>query len=79
MTKLHQNVYLLDLKLKKSKFAEKVVFEFQRANFYNQRKELVATTDLWLIRAERRKAREKGKYSISISFHILGLRKNLNK
>jgi len=49
--------------VKKSKFAEKVVFEFQRANFYNQRKELVATTDLWLIRAERRKAREKGKYS----------------
>jgi acyl dehydratase len=49
--------------VKTSKFAGRTVFEYQKADFYNQRKELVATTDLWLIRAERKKARETGKYS----------------
>jgi acyl dehydratase len=49
--------------VKPSKFAGKSVFEYQRADFYNQRKELVATTDLWLIRAERKAARKTGKYS----------------
>ena len=46
-----------------SKFAGKTVREYQRANFYNQRNELVATTDLWLIRAERAAARKTGKYA----------------
>ena len=46
-----------------SKFAGKMVREYQRANFYNQRDELVAFTDLWLIRAERAAARSKGKYT----------------
>ena len=45
-----------------SKFAGKLVREYQRANFYNQRGELVAYTDLWLIRAERAAARSTGKY-----------------
>jgi acyl dehydratase len=49
--------------VKPSKFAGKTVFEYQRANFYNQRGELVAKTDLWLVRAERKAARETGKYS----------------
>lgn len=46
-----------------SKFATKIVREYQRANFYNQRNELVAFTDLWLVRAERAAARKTGKYS----------------
>ena len=46
-----------------SKFAGKAVREYQRANFYNQRDELVAATDLWLIRAERAAARKTGKYA----------------
>jgi len=49
--------------VKGSKFAGKIVREFQRANFYNQKGELVAATDLWLVRAQRATAREKGKYS----------------
>ncbi len=46
-----------------SQFAGKIVREYQRANFYNQRNELVAFTDLWLVRAERAAARSTGKYS----------------
>ena len=49
--------------VKASKFAGKMVMEYQRANFYNQRKELVAKTDLWIVRAERQTARKEGKYS----------------
>src|SRR4030042_1751326 len=49
--------------VKPSKFAGKTVFEYQRSNFYNQKKELVASTDLWLIRAERQTARKTGKYA----------------
>jgi len=48
--------------VKGSQFAGRTVLEYQRANFYNQKGELVAKTDLWLVRAERRTAREKGKY-----------------
>jgi len=49
--------------VKTGKFAGKMVREYQRANFYNQRKELVASTDLWLVRTERAAARKTGKYS----------------
>ena len=48
--------------VRKSRFAERTVFEFQRANFYNQHNELVATVDTYIIRAERATARKKGKY-----------------
>ena len=48
--------------VKGSQFAGKTVFEYQRSNFYNQNGELVAETDLWLVRAERRTARKTGKY-----------------
>lgn len=49
--------------MKSSRFAGRIVREFQRANFYNQKGELLASTDLWLIRAERAAARNIGKYS----------------
>lgn len=49
--------------VKASKFAGKSVFEYQRASFYNQRDELVAKTDLWIVRAERQTARKSGKYA----------------
>lgn len=49
--------------VKPSAFSGKMVMEYQRALFYNQRKELVAETDLWLVRAERATARKTGKYS----------------
>jgi acyl dehydratase len=49
--------------VKKSEFAGKTVIRFQRARYYNQRNELVAEADSWAVRAERRAARERGKYS----------------
>ena len=61
--KITAECYFTGFDVKPSKFAGKTVFEYQRADFYNQRKELVATTDLWLIRAERKAARETGKYA----------------
>ncbi|HEX78171.1 MAG TPA: acyl dehydratase [Dehalococcoidia bacterium] len=48
--------------VKGSQFAGRMVMEYQRANFRNQRGELVASTDLWLVRTERRAARKAGKY-----------------
>lgn len=49
--------------VKPSKFAGKTVFEYQRSSFFNQKEELVAETDLWLVRAERQVARKTGKYN----------------
>ena len=49
--------------IKSSKFAGKTVFEYQRGDFYNQKNELVARTDSWIIRAERQTARKTGKYT----------------
>lgn len=48
---------------KKSEFSGRTVMEYQHSRFTNQRNELVAETDLWLVRAERGAARGKGKYS----------------
>jgi len=47
---------------KKSQFAGRMVMEYQQSRFYNQHGEMVAKTDLWLVRAERRAARQTGKY-----------------
>jgi len=49
--------------VKTSKFSGKMVFEYQRAEFCNQREEVVAKTDLWVVRSERQTARKMGKYS----------------
>lgn len=49
--------------VKKSRFSGRMVMEYQRALFRNQRGELVAETDLYLVRAERSTARKTGKYS----------------
>ncbi len=61
--KITPECYFTGFDVRPSKFAGKTGFEYQRADFYNQRNELVASTDLWLIRAERKAARETGKYS----------------
>ncbi len=47
---------------KPSKFAGRMVMEYQEARFYNQKGDLIAKTKSWLVRAERRAARETGKY-----------------
>ena len=48
---------------KTSKFAGKMIMEYQDGKYYNQRNELVAKVTSWLVRTERRAARGKGKYS----------------
>lgn len=46
-----------------SKFAEKMVTDYYQSNYYNQENKKIARIVWWVIRTERRKAREKGKYS----------------
>ncbi len=46
-----------------SEFAGKSVIEYQHSEFYNQKNELVAETDVWIVRTERGSARKRGKYS----------------
>jgi acyl dehydratase len=53
---------LSDVKVKESKFAEKIAILYYDSTFYNQREELVAKARSWSIRAERHTARKKGKY-----------------
>ena len=48
---------------KPSKFAENIIIVHYDDNFYNQHGELVANAKAWSVRAERGKAREKGKYA----------------
>jgi acyl dehydratase len=47
---------------KESKFAKKILFFNHEARYYNQKDELVAWAKSWSARAERKAAREKGKY-----------------
>ena len=52
--------------VKSSEFAGKagkMILEYQRAEYYNQRNELVAKSNLWVVRTGRRSATEAGKYS----------------
>lgn len=48
---------------KESKFAERIVIVHYDDNYFNQRRELVANAKAWSVRAERKTARKKGKYS----------------
>jgi acyl dehydratase len=48
---------------KKSRFAERIIIVHYDDNFFNQRGEKVANAKAWSVRAERRTAKEKGKYS----------------
>lgn len=48
---------------KPSKFAGRMIMEYQDARYYNQRDELVAKAKTWLVRAERGQAKKTGKYS----------------
>lgn len=62
-TKIKPKCYFTGFDVKKSKFAGRIVREFQKAEFYDGNDELLAETDLWLIRAERGAAQDRGKYS----------------
>ncbi|NIN52713.1 MAG: acyl dehydratase [Nitrososphaeria archaeon] len=47
---------------KASKFAGKLVMEYQEARYRNQRDKLVAKAKVWIVRTERHAARKIGKY-----------------
>lgn len=47
---------------KPSKFAERMIIDYYENKYYNQKNELVAKAKWSVIRTERAKAREKGKY-----------------
>src|SRR5579872_4855827 len=51
------------LEAKKSEFAGKIVFTYYKSTFKNQKDQLVAETYSWSARAERKTARNRGKYS----------------
>ena len=48
---------------KESRFAEKIVIVHYDDNYFNQSGEVVANAKAWSVRAERKTARKKGKYS----------------
>ncbi len=65
--KITPKCYFVGFDVKSSKFAGKTVFEYQRFEYWNQRKELVSRGHLLLVRYERQTARGKsdegtGKY-----------------
>lgn len=47
----------------RTKFAGKSLWRYQRAEFFNQRGEMVARAYSWSLRGERKATRESGKYS----------------
>ena len=47
---------------KPSRFAERMVIDYFEDKYFNQRDELVAKVIRWIIRTERKKARQKGLY-----------------
>jgi len=49
--------------VKESRMAGRSIINYERAEFYNQRGELVAKAPTWSVKAERKASREKGKYS----------------
>jgi len=61
--KITPEIINVGFSVSKSQFAEKIVIQYNLTNYYNQRGELVARAYAWVIRAERRTAREKGKYT----------------
>ena len=48
---------------KESKFAERIVIVHYDDNYFNQHGEVVANAKAWSVRAERKSAKKKGKYS----------------
>lgn len=60
--KITPECYFLGFDVKRSKFAGKTAFEYQRADYRNQRGELVASVYVMLVRYERQTAKKTGKY-----------------
>ena len=51
-----------DVKEKVSEFAGRTIIEYHDKLYYNKKDELVAKAKGWIIRAERRAAKKRGKY-----------------
>lgn len=61
--KIRPELSFVGIETKRSEFANVIVFTYYRSTFRNQRDELVAETYSWSARAERKSARDRGKYS----------------
>ena len=60
--KITPESYFIGYDVKPSRFAGKTVFEYQKADYRNQRGELVASAYTMLVRYERQTAKKTGKY-----------------
>ena len=60
--KITPKCYFVGFDVKRSRFAGKTVFEYQRFEYWNQRSELVSRGYNLLVRYERQTAKKKGKY-----------------
>ena len=60
--KITPKCYFVGFDVKRSKFAGKTVFEYQRFEYWNQRDELVSRGYNLLVRYERQTAKKQGKY-----------------
>jgi acyl dehydratase len=60
--KITPKCYFVGFDVKRSKFAGKTVFEYQKFEYWNQRNELVSRGYNLLVRYERQTARKSGKY-----------------
>lgn len=61
--KIKPKCFFTGFEEKKSEFAETTIMEYQEAQYFNQDDVLLAKAKVWIVRAERRAARDKGKYS----------------
>lgn len=63
MDKIRPEIVFTGFEKKKSEFAGEMIMEYQEAKYFNQRDELVAKANAWLVRVERGATRKKGKYT----------------
>ena len=54
---------IIGFDVRRTKFSGKSLWRYQKAEFFNQREELVARAYTWSLRAERKTTRKEGKYS----------------
>ena len=61
--KIKPKCFFTGFEEKKSEFAETIIMEYQEAQYFNQNNLLLAKAKTWIVQAERKTARDKGKYS----------------
>jgi acyl dehydratase len=67
--KIKPEIINVGFTMRRSQFAGKICIQYTLANYHNQNEEVIARAYAWIIRAERREAKERGKYSRYILPH----------